>query len=98
MISAEVIEKYKQAKELERELEEAGIFSIYSGAHMILNDFLKHFYTFRVLEHTYQYPFQLQAEQDGVVFFCLVSEKEAIKMREKINQMKELEKEQEVAQ
>ena len=34
MISAEVIEKYKQAKVLERELEAAGIFSIFGGAHM----------------------------------------------------------------
>lgn len=93
MISAEVIEKYKQAKVLERELDAAGIFSIFSGAHMQPKDFLKHFKTFKVREHTYDKPFRLEAEQDGVNFFCLISDSEAVKMRDKIKKMQKLEKE-----
>ena len=93
MISAEVIEKYKQAKVLERELDAAGIFSIFNGAHMQPEDFLKHFKTFKVREHTYTNPFRLEAEQDGVNFFCLISDSEAVKMRGKIKKMQKLEKE-----
>lgn len=93
MISAEVIEKYKQAKVLERELEAAGIFSIFGGAHMHSEVFLKHFKTFKVREHTYDKPFRLEAEQDGVNFFCLISDSEAVKMRGKIKKMQKLEKE-----
>ena len=93
MISAEVIEKYKQAKVLERELDAAGIFSISSGAHMQPEDFLKHFKTFKVREHTYDYPYRLEAEQDGVNFFCLISDSKAVKMRGKIKKMQKLEKE-----
>ena len=93
MISAEVIEKYKQAKVLERELDAAGIFSIFGGAHMHPENFLKHFKTFKVREHTYDNPFRLEAEQDGVNFFCLISDSEAVKMRGKLKKMQKLEKE-----
>lgn len=93
MMNKEVIEKYKQVKGLLDELDKDGIFSVINGAHMMPDDFLKHFKTFKVREHTYKNPLRLEADQDGVMFFCLLSEAEAAKIRSKIKKMQKLEKE-----